>query len=390
MTRIVLNDFAGHAFTLDLADALHDAGLEVRYAYCRSNSTPHADFDQSKVDVTPISSGASFEKYGVLKRLLAELRYGFGSARHAIRNRPDTVVANNMPLGSLAVIWLAARITRSHYVVWLQDLTSGLVAGVAGEASLIARLTLRVERFLLRRADRLITISEALADESRSFGVKPERIAVLPNWPALRLLPVTPKDNPWSRQHGIGDKPVLLYSGTLAKKHSPGHLVALADQFPDVEVVVITEGDGVNAINELTAQQPRPNLRLLGYQPFHELHNVLASADVLVVLLNHSASRYSVPSKVMSYLCAGRAILGSIPSDNDAARIIDDQARAGITVDPDDMAGFLEAAAHLLADPDHRDKLGASAREFAEYEFGRETVRDRFLDAAGIDADGRV
>jgi len=384
MTRVVLNDFAGHAFTLDLAEALREAGFDIKYAYCSSNLTPHADFAQSEVEVRPISSGTSFEKHGIAKRLLSEIRYGVGSARHVIRSRPDTVVANQVPLGSLAIIWIGARLSRAHYVIWLQDLTSGLVAGIAGDRSVIARLTSRVERFLLRRADRLIAISDALADEAVLFGVRPDRVVVLPNWPALRLLPLTPKDNSWSERHELADKQVLLYSGTLAKKHSPGHLVALAEHRPDVEVVVITEGDGVTSIEELTAQRPLPNLRVLPYQPFHELHNVLATADVLIVLLNRSAARYSVPSKVMSYLCAGRPILGAIPHDNDAARIIAERAQAGVIVDPDDLDGFLKAADDLLADDDCRARLGTFAREFAEQEFGREAIVERFLHAAGI------
>ena len=44
---------------------------------------------------------------------------------------------------------------------------------------------------------------------------------------------------------------------------------------------------------------------------------MLAAADVLLVLLDASARTFSVPSKVLMYLCAGRPILGgAMPLDN--------------------------------------------------------------------------
>jgi hypothetical protein len=54
--RVALNDFAGHAFMLDLAKAFNRAGLGVAYQYCDTNLSPHGDFDHSGVDVDAIST----------------------------------------------------------------------------------------------------------------------------------------------------------------------------------------------------------------------------------------------------------------------------------------------------------------------------------------------
>ena len=72
-----------------------------------------------------------------------------------------------------------------------------------------------------------------------------------------------------------------------------------------------------------SADDPAPALMLLPFQPYEVLPEVLASADVLIAILEPDAGVFSVPSKVLSYHCAGRPILAAIPAENLAARIIE-------------------------------------------------------------------
>jgi colanic acid biosynthesis glycosyl transferase WcaI len=384
MTRILLNDFAGHAFTLDLAEALEEAGLDTLYAYCSTNLAPHADFDSATVEVAAVRSGETFDKYRPMQRIASEARYGFGSLKLLRRRRPDTLIANNMPLLSLAVLWAGARMTRTEFVIWLQDIQSGLAAGVLGSGSPLARVARRLERFMLRRGDRVVVISDELAAEIRRLGVPAERIAIMENWPALAALPERPKVNEWSTKNNLGDRPVVLYSGTLAKKHSPELLLRLADELPNVQVVVISEGAGVLWLLHELAKNPRENLLVLPYADFRDLPDVLASADVLIALLNSEASAYSVPSKVLSYLCAGRPIVASMPADNAAARLTAERAEAGLVTAPGDPGEFVTAVQKLLDDPELAATFGRNGRAFAEANYHRHEIARRFIGAAGL------
>ena len=132
MSRVVLDDFAGHAFMLDLAEAMKRAGHEVTYAYCDTNLSPHADFAAAEVPVTPISTRRPFEKYSVIRRVVNELEYGWGSARLLWRKRAEVSILNNQPLLSLALPLAIGKLTGAHRIIWLQDVQSGLVAGVTG------------------------------------------------------------------------------------------------------------------------------------------------------------------------------------------------------------------------------------------------------------------
>jgi glycosyltransferase involved in cell wall biosynthesis len=112
------------------------------------------------------------------------------------------------------------------------------------------------------------------------------------------------------------------------------------------------------------AEHRLESLRLLPLQPATRFPEVLATGDVLVGLLETDAGTFSVPSKVQSYLCAGRPILLAAPSGNLAARNVASED-AGIVVGPQDQAGFAAAAAQLRDNPELRERLGANGRAYA-------------------------
>jgi len=98
----------------------------------------------------------------------------------------------------------------------------------------------------------------------------------------------------------------------------------------------------------------------------------------LLVLLEPDAGVFSVPSKVLTYHCAGRAILGAIPAENLAARTIEANG-AGVVVDPGDSDRFIAAARSLIDDPARRIAMGSSARVAAEETFDIDVITDEFL-----------
>ena len=121
------------------------------------------------------------------------------------------------------------------------------------------------------------------------------------------------------------------------------------------------------------------NLTVLDFQPYERLPEVLGSGDILVAILEPEAGVFSVPSKILSYHCAGRPLLAAVPAENLASRIIQD-AESGIVVDPrsSDELGF--AAEALLSDSSLRERLGTNARRYAELTFDIGRVADRFID----------
>jgi putative colanic acid biosynthesis glycosyltransferase WcaI len=139
--------------------------------------------------------------------------------------------------------------------------------------------------------------------------------------------------------------------------------------------VVVSEGPGADWLAERELDEPA--LRLLPYQPYDLLPEVLASADVLVAILEPEAGAFSVPSKILTYLCVARPLLVSVPVDNLAARVVK-RSGGGIVVQPGDTPAFLAAAGTLLEDPSRRSELGGRARAYAEAAFDIGAITARF------------
>lgn len=216
------------------------------------------------------------------------------------------------------------------------------------------------------------------APSPRTRRVPARAISVIENWAPLDELPALPRENAWSNEHGLNGRTVYLYSGTLGFKHDPELLLELARWArgrDDVLVVVVSEGVGADWLAE--QRRDEPALRLLPYQPYERLPEVVASADVLVGVLEREAGRFSVPSKVLTYLCAGRPLLVAVAAENLAARVVE-RSGGGVVVPPGDAAALVSNAAALLDDPRRREQLGRAARAYAEQAFDVESLAARF------------
>ena len=181
----------------------------------------------------------------------------------------------------------------------------------------------------------------------------PSSVTVIENWAPLDELTAAGPSTGWAAAHGLAGRTVLLYSGTLGLKHNPALLLELARAMgrrDDARVVVISEGRGADWLRAATAEAPEPALVLLPFQPYDVLAEVLASADVLLAILEPEAGAFSVPSKVLSYHCAGTPILAAIPGENLAARIIVG-AGSGVVVEPTDEAAFVRGGRRTARRP---------------------------------------
>ena len=234
-----------------------------------------------------------------------------------------------------------------------------------------------LERLMLRKSDAVVVITDDFSPILRRWRVDHERIAVIPNWAPLEEIPELSHMNSWAAEYGLDGKFLFVYSGTIGHKHRPDLLLRIAQEIPEATVLVVSEGHGADLLRAQRVKSQTIDLIQLPFQPYDRLPEVLAAADVLIAVLEPDAGVYSVPSKVLSYFCAGRPILASMPAENLAARTIVGND-TGIVTRPLDDAAFVEASHRLFNDAELRRRLGKSARSYAERTFDICSIADRF------------
>jgi colanic acid biosynthesis glycosyl transferase WcaI len=392
VVRIVVHDYAGHPFQVQLSRELARRGHDVLHLHCSSLRTGKgalapAPGDPPTLSIDAIALDERFEKYAPRKRIAQEWQYGGRVSERVQAFRPTVVLSANTPLLSQRRLLTASRRSGARFIFWQQDML-----GIGTRSMLDQRLRwvgrsigagfVALERSLVRASDAIVVVSSDFEPILRRWKVSPERIHVIENWAPLDELPLVPRENPWAREQGVVGKKVILYSGTLGLKHNPTLLLHLALHFggdPETVVIVVSEGLGSDWLKKSVSEHKLENLTVLDFQPYERLPEVLGSADILVAILEPDAGVFSVPSKILSYHCAGRPLLAAVPAENLGARIIRD-AESGIVVDPrsSDELGF--AAEALLSDSSLREQLGTNARRYAELTFDIGRVADRFMD----------
>ena len=388
--RILNHDYAGHPFQVELSRALAARGHEVLHTYSASNQTPHGELlrredDAESFEIRGISLNKPFQKHSYFQRRRQEIEYGHLLATEVRVWKPTLVLSGNTPTETQRIIQGAARVGDAKFVSWVQDVYSVGVHKILRRklpvvGSLIGHWYMQLDRKALQRSDAVILISEDFEPLMRRWHVDPDRLHVIHNWAPLESVPVLPQDNPWSREMGLAGKLCFLYSGTLGMKHNPDLLLQLALRYrdrEDVRVIVVSEGPGPEWLRAQARQAGLTNLQILPWQPMKILPEVLASAVVLVAVLEPDAGVFSVPSKVLTYLCAGRPLLLAVPRENLAARIVERNV-AGVVAGPGEMEVFLESADRLLLDAPFRQTLSHNARGYADSHFDIHRITEQF------------
>ena len=398
--RVLVHDYSGHPFQVQLSRELARRGHEVLHLHCSSFLTgkgalERRDGDPAGFAVEGIGLGEPFVKYAAIKRWRQEREYGQLCAQRIERFQPDVVLSSNTPLFAQQTLLKRTRHLGTRFVFWQQDIYALAMTTIVKQrlplgGGVASKYFVEVERKMLASSDHIVAISSDFLPILRSWGLEERKITVIENWAPMDEIDLVQRSTSWATAHDLTDKTVFLYSGTLGLKHNPRILLELANSVrdrDDVRIVVISEGAGADWLKDQIGESPNDSLLLLPYQPYELLPQVLASADVLLAILEPEAGVFSVPSKVLTYLCAGRPILGAIPAANLAARTIE-RAGSGIVVDPTDDEAFVDAAWRLLEHPEIRKRMGAQGRAYAIAQFDITAIGEQFEEVLASAANG--
>jgi colanic acid biosynthesis glycosyl transferase WcaI len=389
--RIAICDNSGHAFTIQLSRELarrQHSVLHLHFAEFQSPKgplLPRKD-DPATLRIAPISIARPFAKHSLITRRFQEAEVGKRTWERIHAFAPDVVLGANLPIDALRQLLLGCRRTGRPFVLWLQDIYSIAIRqlltkkyGVIGRA--LGAYYWRLEKNALAASAAVVVIADDFVSAIRdNFGLPTGNVHVIENWASLDEITPRPRTNDWAVQQQLTAREVVLYTGTLGMKHDPTLILRLAEALrdrPQGMIVITSEGPSADWLKKEAVARKLHNISVLPFQPFEIYADVLGSADVLIAILEAEAGRFSVPSKILSYLCAGRAIVLSAPPENLASRTLA-KSGAGMAIRADDAEGFIAAVESLLADPERRALAGRNGRAYAERTFEIGAIADRF------------
>ncbi|SCF28173.1 Glycosyltransferase involved in cell wall bisynthesis [Micromonospora viridifaciens] len=276
--------------------------------------------------------------------------------------RPDVVYASSPHLLAGLSGWFVAAVRRAPFVLEVRDLWPRVLVdmGRLTEASLVYRALERVERFLYRRAQRVVIMAPGVRAAVENKGAHPEHIAFIPNGADPEdFVPGAERDE-LRRRYGFTRRTVV-YAGAHGPANGLDLLLDAAKAVPDLDIVLV--GSGVEKSRLQAAAHGIRNVRFLDPVPKAEIPDVLHAADVGVhVLADVELFRVGVsPNKVFDYMAAALPIVTNSPG------VVGDlvmTAGAGYVTAPVNLAHGLGQVAQ--ASSEELAKMGASGRRWIQ------------------------
>jgi glycosyltransferase involved in cell wall biosynthesis len=287
--------------------------------------------------------------------------------------RPDVVVAHGgEPLKYCAV----ARPAAAKLVYYR--------IGVAAEAG---RRGVRrgLQRRLVRSADRVVAISQAVADETVALlGYPSDAVEVIPNgrdparFDGAGRRGVEPAAD--ARRDGVRGEVGLVFVGHVEAPKRPLDFVEvvrrLVRRFPALRGVVVGDGPLLDEVRRAAHDLP---VEVLGRRD--DVPRLLDAADVLV----SCSEREGMPGVLVEAGLAGRpAVATGVPGVRDV--VVD--GTTGFVVPAGDVDALVRRTAELVADPALRRRLGAAARDRCLDRFTLDAVATRWSHTLAALVDG--
>jgi len=387
--KVVVHDYGGYPFIFDFSKELARRGYEVYHIFSSSSGSPSTTFKNTST-LTILDLGKDLkqiDKNSFIKRYQYERAYGVLISKKIKELHPDIVFSSNTPLLAQKRIADVCSKNNIFFVHWLQDILSIAAKNVIKKKNYILGLATgyyfgRIEKYCFKKADHIISISEDFTKILLDWDIPKNKITKIENWSNLDDLPLRPKINEFSLRYELTETFNIVYSGTLGMKQNPSVIISIAESLKEnsnVKFVVVAIGAGVEYIKEELQKRKLTNVLLLPLQPFSELPNVLATGDILIGMLDHDASVYCVPSKVLTYYCSGRPSLLVMSKDNLAAHTTINN-KLGFVVEPNDVKGLHDVIRkYLNNDSSELKEYGDRARKYAEDNFSIDNIIENFL-----------
>lgn len=297
------------------------------------------------------------------------------------RGRFDAIFVFQVSPATMGIAALAMKaVKRAPIFYWVQDLWP---EALEATGAIRARWALWFVDLLVRRiyvASKFVLIqSRSFRDHVESRGVRADRILYLPNTAEPFYVPMAKHEaHPALATVPPGFR--VMFAGNIGSVQALPTILSAAEltrDRPDVQWVIVGDGsmrDWVTA--EVERRRLSATVHLLGRFSPHEMPKLFAGVDALLVTLRRDPIlALTIPSKVQSYLAAGKPIVGSL--DGEGAAIIR-EAGAGLCAPAEDAEALAAQVLALRAlESGARLDMGRRGREYFLAQFRADMLVDR-------------
>ena len=336
-------------------------------------------------------------KMSYLQRVFAFFSFAKAARKKAIELDGDVVFATSTPLTIALPAVPAAKKKKIPMVFEVRDLWPEMPIAMGALNNTILRLAARwLERWAYRNSAAIVALSPGMKDGVIRTGYPAKKVAVIPNSSDNKEFSYNAEaaknfraDRKW-----LGDKPLLVYTGTFGKVNGVDYMVdlskALLEIGSDIRILLVGSGSELDDVKSraITAGVLNNNLFIEDPLPKKDIPALLSAATMASALfIDLPEMRPNSANKFFDALASGTPILLNYGGwMHDLVKSHD----CGLTMWQKPIEVVAKGLDRKINDSEWLEQAGKSAKALAEKEFDRDKLACQLMGVLDLVVEGEA
>jgi glycosyltransferase involved in cell wall biosynthesis len=317
---------------------------------------------------------------GFLKRILDYLSFGISSFIAGLFLKFDIIIATSPQFFTTWSAYGLSKVKKKPWIFELRDLwpESIKTVGAMKANSKIIRLLEKIELFLYRDSEKIISVTTSFKKNLIKRGIKSDKISVIYNGANLELFKPRKKNLLLIKKLNLTSKFVVGYIGTHGMAHKLDFILESAKYIEDSSIHFLFIGDGAEKDNLLKLNKTLnlKNTTFLNPIRKEEVPDYLSIIDVSLVPLKKSDTfKTVIPSKIFESCAMEKPILLGVEGE---AKNIIDKYEAGLAFKPENRDDFISKLMDLKNNVELYNKCKIGCKNLSR-DFDRKSLAKKML-----------
>lgn len=372
----------------EFAKELKKLGHEVTILTAMPNYPKGEIFDEYKgkklvkeeldgIKIVRTSIYATKEK-SFTKRMRNYLSFTFSSVFQGAKyiEKQDVIITESPPLFLGWSGYVLSKLKGAKFVFNVSDLwpESAVKLGVLNN-KLFIKMSTWLEEFCYKKAAAITGQTKGIVDNITDRGFSKSKVHLITNGVDTEFFKKENRDENFRKELSIENKFAVVYAGIHGIAQGLEVVIEAADilrEHEDIQIVFVGDGPEKAKLIKMSEEKKLTNIKFLPVQLKPNMPKIIASMDATVIPLKKlDLFKGALPSKMFEALASELPIILAV--EGEAEKLIND-AKAGITVEPENPKAIAEAILKLYNDLELRNSLGMNGRSYVINNFSRESI----------------
>lgn len=288
---------------------------------------------------------------GFIKRILDYISFAFMVFWIGLFQKTDIIIATSPQFFTTWAASALSKIKRKPWIFELRDLWPESIRTVgAMKQEKILNILEKIELWLYRDANSVITVTDSFKVNLINRGIKEEKIDVVTNGSNIELFFPREKEKQLIEELNLQNKFIVGYIGTLGLAHSLDFIVKSLANIDDENIHFLVIGNGAmrEKITKIANDLNLKNITFLGSIKKEDVPRYLSIVDISLAPLKKSDTfKTVIPSKIFEASAMNKPTLLGVEGE---AQSILERYNAGICFEPENESDFLSKLQSLKDD----------------------------------------